>query len=301
MDKRILLLIATGLVSAPAWADWPILGITKTDGGSIEEPVKAVYSVSLSTLGAEVLPQGEGSYEEGSVASVTAALHSQPSPLGVYSDVYPHHSFVGWFEGGSLVSTEASYEFAIFSDRALEARYELASVPVPGIWYKYSGQNVPLAGFAKWDNGVDTYRPPIRLGWIPSAGFEPAAGDVELKGYFKNDYHSTLSGENVFSTRVGIEADHDVDPTWMKLFFIDYQEGSGHRFRAAEFTPSRVELGLTYYADSLNSGTSHILPGRGLHDSQINHAFPTSWPGKVRKIVVEAYPEHQAELHVIFR
>ncbi len=109
------------------------------------------YSVTASSLPAEGgTTSGSSIYDEGASATVIA------NPSSGYR-------FSGWTEGGSTVSTSASYVFTVMADRSLAAvfikTFSISSSPSP------AGGGT-ITGNGTYDSGA-----PVTLTASPSAGF----------------------------------------------------------------------------------------------------------------------------------
>ena len=95
------------------------------------------YTVTtVSTTGGNTA--GDGTYDNGETATVTATAHEG-------------YLFKGWYENGELVSTEASYSFTVTSDRTLTAQFAkvyyvtVSASPEEGGTVTGGGQYQPMA------------------------------------------------------------------------------------------------------------------------------------------------------------
>ncbi len=110
------------------------------------------YTISTSTSPAGVgSTTGSGTYNFGASATVTAGAATG-------------YRFVNWTEGGSVVSTSASYTFTVNSNRNLLANYTLNT-------YTISTSSSPSTGGSTTGGGTYTHGSQATVTATPSAGY----------------------------------------------------------------------------------------------------------------------------------
>lgn len=125
-DPSVASVTESGLITACSTGKTSITATATVGGASasclvtVQEAPATTYSVSISaspTEGGTV--SGDGQYEEGATATVTAVPNEK-------------FSFLAWTEAGTQISTEASLSFTVTSDRTLTAIFEPTSESAPG-------------------------------------------------------------------------------------------------------------------------------------------------------------------------
>lgn len=154
-----------------------------------EQTEAAEYSIIVdnrNTNGGVIL--GGGDYLLGSYALVTAAE-------------YEDCSFVGWFEGDTLVSTERDYRFRVTSNRHLTARFD------GNTQYGRMGQFIALieadeGGFVSGSSRITALDGfPFEIAAIPVEGYEFVGWETDGNCLIENPTSETtkltLVDENV--------------------------------------------------------------------------------------------------------
>jgi uncharacterized repeat protein (TIGR02543 family) len=95
---------------------------------------------------------GSGDYAYGSSVNVTATTNTG-------------YTFLGWYENGSLVSSNANYTFTVSANKSLEARWEINAYTVS------TTKNISAAGSVLGDGTYD-YGSSVTVKAITNSGYE---------------------------------------------------------------------------------------------------------------------------------
>ena len=90
--------------------------------------------------------EGKGSVIGGGVYQIT-------TPVQITATASSGWHFVGWYNGETLVSSNASYQYPLFTDTTLTAKFEKGAAPDPGQPENPdngNGNNEPAANLCKW-------------------------------------------------------------------------------------------------------------------------------------------------------
>jgi uncharacterized repeat protein (TIGR02543 family) len=118
----------------------------------------ANFSQIIYTIATSSSPAGGGSTSGGSTYSSGSSATVTATPATGYQ-------FVNWTQGGSSVSTSASYSFTVTSDITLVANFTLASFTV-------ITSSSPAEGGTTTGGGAYNYGASITVSAVPAAGYQ---------------------------------------------------------------------------------------------------------------------------------
>ena len=130
----------------------PVIGIGGTLTVTGGQTVTYTVTATVNPVGAGTVT-GAGEYEEGETATLVATANSG-------------YDFVNWTEGGTEVSTDATYSFVVTGDRALVANFE-----IPVVYYTVTATVNPAGTGTVTGAGVYEEGATATLAATASSGF----------------------------------------------------------------------------------------------------------------------------------
>ncbi len=124
---------------------------------SANRTLVANFSLSSYTIGLSALPPAGGSVTGGGIFTSGTSITVTATPAAGYS-------FVNWTEGGTQVSSSASYTFTVSANRTLVANFSLNS-------YTIGLSALPPAGGSVTGGGIFTSGTSITVTATPAAGY----------------------------------------------------------------------------------------------------------------------------------
>jgi hypothetical protein len=238
------------------------------------------YTIALeSTTGGTV--SGNGTYDHGTSHTVTATPESD-------------YNFISWTEGGTEVSTDASYTFTVTSDRTLKANFDLKTYTVTiestiggtetGNGQYYLGTNAtitatPDAGydFVNWTEGGTEVSTDMSYTFTVNAD-RALRANYAIKTYtitLESTTGGTVSGNGTYDHGTS----HTVTATPDAGYdFVNWTEGGTEVSTDASYTFTvnadrtlRANYAIKTYTIALESTTGGTVSGNGTYDHGTSH------------------------------